>query len=318
MTGWAAKLDAVADSARTQVCIGLDPDPALLPVADVLEFNRTIVDATRDLVCAYKPNLGFYEALGLDGLEALRATVRHIRSVAPGVVVVGDAKRGDIGSTARAYARAMFEVWDFDAVTVSPYLGRDSIEPFMAYEDRGAIILCRTSNPGARDIQDLPTGSGPLYLRVAELVESWNAAGNLGMVVGATYPEELAEIRAAHPTLPLLIPGVGAQGADVAKRGAGDRLDWQRLRPGQTLIVIWPRSSSESSAMPAPETTAVNGSSARTMGSLVSVRSSLSKSRSWAPPPTSTIPRSTMSAASSGGVRSSVWITLSMIWWIGS
>lgn len=224
LTGWVDKLDEIAASARTHVCIGLDPDPALLPVADVLAFNRTIVDATRDLVCAYKPNLGFYEALGVAGLEALQATVRHIRSVAPGVVIVGDAKRGDIGSTARAYARAMFEVWDFDAVTVSPYLGRDSIDPFMAYEDRGAIILCRTSNPGARDIQDLPTGSGPLYLRVAELIESWNLAGNLGMVVGATYPEELAEVRAAHPTLPLLIPGVGAQGADVAKAvraGAG-------------------------------------------------------------------------------------------------
>ena len=224
MTRWVDKLVEIAVSARTHVCNGLDPDPALLPVADVLAFNRTIVDATRDLVCAYKPNLGFYEALGVAGLEALQATVRHIRSVAPGVVIVGDAKRGDIGSTARAYARAMFEVWDFDAVTVSPYLGRDSIDPFMAYEDRGAIILCRTSNPGARDIQDLPTGSGPLYLRVAELIESWNLAGNLGMVVGATYPEELAEVRAAHPTLPLLIPGVGAQGADVAKAvraGAG-------------------------------------------------------------------------------------------------
>jgi orotidine-5'-phosphate decarboxylase len=217
MAGWVDKLDEIAAMARTQVCVGLDPDPSLLPVPDVLEFNRAIVDATRDLVCAYKPNLGFYEALGQAGLEALEATVRHIRSVAPGVVIVGDAKRGDIGSTARAYARAMFEIWDFDAVTVSPYLGRDSIEPFMAYEERGAIILCRTSNPGARDIQDLPSGSGPLYLRVAERIESWNEAGNLGMVVGATYPGELAEIRAAHPSIPLLIPGVGAQGADVGK-----------------------------------------------------------------------------------------------------
>jgi orotidine-5'-phosphate decarboxylase len=224
MASWVDKLDAISASARTHVCVGLDPDPALLPVRDVLEFNRTIVDATRDLVCAYKPNLAFYEALGLAGLEALQATVRHIRSVAPGVVIVGDAKRGDIGSTARAYARAMFEVWDLDAVTVNPYLGRDSVEPFTAWEDRGALVLCRNSNAGARDIQDLPTGSGPLYLRVAELIASWNEVGNLGMVVGATYPQELAEIRAAHPTIPLLIPGVGAQGADVTKAvraGAG-------------------------------------------------------------------------------------------------
>jgi orotidine-5'-phosphate decarboxylase len=211
------KLDAVCASAQTHVCVGLDPDPALLPVPDVLEFNRAIVDATRDLVCAYKPNLAFYEALGPSGFEALQATVRYIREVAPGVVVIGDAKRGDIGSTARAYARAMFEVWDLDAVTASPYLGWDSIEPLLAYEGRGALVLCRTSNPGARDIQDLPSGSGPLYLRVAELIESWNANQNLGMVVGATYPEELEEIRAAHPAIPLLIPGVGAQGGDVAK-----------------------------------------------------------------------------------------------------
>jgi orotidine-5'-phosphate decarboxylase len=230
MGSWVDRLDRISDAARSRVCVGLDPDPELIPVADVLEFNRGIVDATRDLVCAYKPNLAFYEALGSAGLEALLATVRHIRSVAPDVVIVGDAKRGDIGSTARAYARAMFEVWDFDAVTVNPYLGRDSIEPFLTREGRGALILCRTSNPGARDLQDLRLGSGaasrPLYLRVAELVESWNVGGNLGMVVGATYPGELAEIRSAHPTLPLLVPGVGAQGADVAKaaRAAGRRM----------------------------------------------------------------------------------------------
>lgn len=227
MPGWIEKLDAVSTAASSLVCVGLDPDPARMPVDDVFEFNRSIVDATRDLVCAYKPNLAFYEAFGIDGFKALRDTVRHIRKVAPDVVIIGDGKRNDIPSTARAYAKAMFEVWDFDAATVNPYLGRDSVEPFLAYEGRGAIVLCRTSNPGARDLQDLAlAGEGrPLYERVADVIESWNSGGNLGMGMGATYPEELASLRTAHPTIRLLILGVGAQGGDVAQaaRAGADR-----------------------------------------------------------------------------------------------
>lgn len=218
MRGWVAKLDSAAVKTDSLVCIGLDPDPDRLPVDDVLRFNASIVDATNDLVCAYKPNLAFYEALGLEGLRALRETVDHIRRVAPHAVVVGDAKRGDVGSTARAYATAMFSVWDFDVVTVHPYLGWDGIEPFLAYEGRGALVVCRTSNPSAREIQDAVVkggGGATLHEVVARKVASWNTHGALGLVVGATYPEDVRKLRAEHPDLPMLLPGVGAQGGDA-------------------------------------------------------------------------------------------------------
>lgn len=220
MTGWVEKLDAVSRSRGSLVCVGLDPDPARMPVDDVAEFNRAIVDATCDLVCAYKPQLAFYEALGLDGLRALDATVQHIRDVAPDVVLIGDCKRGDIGSTAAAYARAMFDVWDFDTVTLHAYLGLESVQPFIERADRGALIVCRTSNPGAAELQDLElTGggvTGTLYEHTARLASKWNTAGNVGIVVGATYPGEMAALRAEHPDMPFLVPGVGAQGGDVA------------------------------------------------------------------------------------------------------
>ena len=199
MTGWVEKLDAVARSSGSLVCVGLDPDPRRMAVSDVAEFNRAIVDATKDLVCAYKPQLAFYEALGMDGLRALEKTISHIKDVAPDILLIGDCKRGDIGSTAAAYAQAMFDVWDFDTVTLHPYLGRESIEPFTERADRGAIIVCRTSNPGA----------------AARLASEWNSRGNVGIVVGATYPGEMAELREQHPDMPFLIPGVGAQGGDV-------------------------------------------------------------------------------------------------------
>lgn len=220
MTGWVEKLDGVARERQTLVCVGLDPDPRRMPVDDVAEFNRAIVDATCDLVCAYKPQLAFYEALGLDGLRALEKTVAHIRDVAPDAVIVGDCKRGDIGSTAAAYARAMFDVWDFDTVTLHAYLGRDSVEPFLERADRGALIVCRTSNPGAVELQDLALSGdglrGTLYEHTARLASEWNTRGNVGIVVGATYPGEMAALRAQHPDMPFLIPGVGAQGGDVA------------------------------------------------------------------------------------------------------
>ena len=213
------KLEAAWERSRSLLCVGLDPDPSLMPVESVLEFNRAIVDATADLVCAYKPNLAFYEALGIEGLEALRATLRHIRKAAPHVVTIGDCKRGDIGSTARAYAKAMFEVWGFDAVTVSPYLGEDSVEPFLEYEERGVFLLCRTSNPGSRDFQALKTlceaGERPLYEHVAREASRWNNRGNMGLVVGATHVEELRAVRQLCPALPFLVPGVGAQGGDL-------------------------------------------------------------------------------------------------------
>jgi orotidine-5'-phosphate decarboxylase len=218
---WVTRLDDRSLAVDSLACVGLDPDPSRMPVESVVEFNRAIIDATHDLVCAFKPQLAFYEALGIEGLEALRDTIGHIRRVSPDVIIVGDAKRGDIGSTATAYAQAMFEFWDFDVVTLHPYLGGDSIAPFLEYEGRGALVVCRTSNPGARELQDirLDTGSGEhgkrVYERVADAVEDWNGPGTLGLVVGATYPEEMAVLRRDHPSLPFLIPGVGAQGGDV-------------------------------------------------------------------------------------------------------
>lgn len=221
MENWVTRLDDRSVAVDSLACVGLDPDPALMPVSGVFEFNRAIIDATHDLVCAYKPQLAFYEALGIEGLEALQKTVGHIRRVAPDVIIVGDAKRGDIGSTATAYARAMFEFWDFDVVTIHPYLGGDSVAPFLEYEGRGALVVCRTSNPGARELQDLRLDMGSetlgmtVYERVADAVEEWNVPGTLGLVVGATYPEEMTALRRDHPSLPFLIPGVGRQGGDV-------------------------------------------------------------------------------------------------------
>jgi orotidine-5'-phosphate decarboxylase len=198
---------------KSWLCIGLDPDPELMPAVDVLQFNKAIIEATCDLVCAYKPNLAFYEALGTEGLSILEKTIRYIPADIP---VIGDAKRGDIGNTARAYAKALFSVLGFDAATVNPYLGYDSLEPFINYQDKGVFILCRTSNPGASDFQDLHTDGLPLYEAVAHKAKEWNIHGNIGLVVGATYPEELKKVRSICPEMPLLIPGIGAQGGDLA------------------------------------------------------------------------------------------------------
>jgi len=198
---------------KSWLCIGLDPDPELMPRVDVLQFNKAIIEATSDLVCAYKPNLAFYEALGAEGLTILEKTVKHIPGDIP---VIGDAKRGDIGNTARAYAKALFSVLGFDAATVNPYLGFDSIEPFINYQDKGVFILCRTSNRGASDFQNLCTNGLPLYEAVAQKAQEWNIHGNIGLVVGATYPEDLKRVRSICPEMCLLIPGIGAQGGDLA------------------------------------------------------------------------------------------------------
>jgi orotidine-5'-phosphate decarboxylase len=198
---------------KSWLCIGLDPDPELMPEVDVLQFNKAIIEATSRLVCAYKPNLAFYESLGTEGLTILEKTIKHIPADIP---VIGDAKRGDIGNTARAYARALFSILGFDAATVNPYLGFDSLEPFIDYPDKGVFILCRTSNKGATDFQDLRIDGLPLYEVVAQKAKEWNVQGNIGLVVGATYPEELKKIRSICPEVPLLIPGVGAQGGDLA------------------------------------------------------------------------------------------------------
>ncbi|MFC1912484.1 orotidine-5'-phosphate decarboxylase [Chloroflexota bacterium] len=213
--------DKLAKATRTNqslLCIGLDPDPERMPPdVSVLEFNKAIINATSDLICAYKLNFAFYEALGDEGLNTLKQTVQHIPDNIP---VIGDAKRGDIGNTSRAYARAIFDNFNFDATTVNPYLGFDSIEPFIQYYDRGVFILCRTSNPGAADFQSLCSETDgshhPLFEIVAQKASQWNTHGNIGLVVGATYPEELQLIRRNHPEMLLLIPGIGAQGGDLA------------------------------------------------------------------------------------------------------
>ena len=202
---------------KSLLCVGLDPDPKLMPEGiNISEFNRAIIDATSDLVCAYKPNFAFYEAQGIAGIEALMQTVSYIPDDIPSI---GDAKRGDIGNTAKAYARAIFENFGFDATTMNPYLGFDSVEPFIQYQDRGVFILCRTSNAGATDFQSLlcksEGHSHSLFEEVALKASLWNTFGNVGLVVGATYPEELKTIRQTHQDMPLLIPGIGAQGGDL-------------------------------------------------------------------------------------------------------
>jgi len=257
------KLLNISRKNKSLLCIGLDPNPDLMPKVGILEFNKAIISSTCDLVCAYKPNLAFYEALGIEGLIALEKTIKHIPADIP---IIGDAKRGDIGNTAKAYAKALFSTLGFDAATVNPYLGFDSIEPFISYQDKGVFVLCRTSNRGASDFQDAlsirieptpPTARYalsnlriepkevevgkpvdiafqltnvgnvkasykitleplPLYEVIAKKAKEWNIYGNVGLVVGATYPEELKRVRSICPEMCLLIPGIGAQGGDLA------------------------------------------------------------------------------------------------------
>jgi len=213
-----AKLETAWERSGSLLCIGLDPDPARMPVDDVAAFNVAIIEATADLVCAYKPNVAFYEALGPErGYAALRTT---LAAVPPHVITLADAKRGDVGHTAQAYATAIFDDLGFDAATVNPYLGADSLEPWIGRAEKGTFVVCRTSNPGARDLQDLLVqGDGaarPLYEAVAERARAWDRHGNVGLVAGATYPDEMRRLRALCPRMPFLVPGIGAQQGDLA------------------------------------------------------------------------------------------------------
>lgn len=227
-----AKLRSAINRNGTLLCVGLDPEldrlPSDLPrtAGGVLAFNRAIIEATSDLVCAYKPNLAFYEAMGSEGLRCLEETRKAIPEEIP---VIGDAKRGDIGNTARHYARALFDIFGFDAVTVNPYQGFDAVEPFVAYADRGVFVVCRSSNPSGAELQNLLVSEGgttcTLYEYVAWRVHAWNRNGNCGLVVGATVPDELRRIRALVPDLPLLIPGVGSQGGDLSAAVAAHRAE---------------------------------------------------------------------------------------------
>jgi orotidine-5'-phosphate decarboxylase len=222
MSKFIAQLERSWDSSDSLVCVGLDPEIERFPeqIADqaspIFQFNKAIIDATADLVCAYKPQFAHYAAYEAE--DQLERTIDYIHRTYPGIPVILDSKRGDVGNTAERYAIEAFERYHADAVTVSPYLGGDSLEPFLKYEDRGVIILCRTSNPGAGEVQDLEVGGRKLFHVIAELASRrWNSRGNCLLVVGATYPRELAEVREIAGNMPFLVPGVGAQGGDVSQ-----------------------------------------------------------------------------------------------------
>jgi orotidine-5'-phosphate decarboxylase len=215
------RLAAVQQRSDSLLCVGLDPEPERFPApwrgesARIFDFCARIVDATKDLVCAFKPQIAYFAAHRAE--DQLEKLMGYIRRVAPDVPVILDAKRGDVGSTAQQYAREAFQRYQADAVTLSPFMGFDSIEPFLAYDGRGLILLCRTSNPGGGELGNVlvqPVAVGQ-RLRLQVAAGPWNRSGRLGLVVGATFPAELARVRELAPTLPLLIPGVGAQGGDA-------------------------------------------------------------------------------------------------------
>ena len=223
-------LDAAAAKMNSRVCVGLDPTPDRVPISDIGAFNRSIVDATKDLASAFKLQFAYYEAMGVKGMIILEKTIQYIRKVAPNHVIIGDGKRGDILMTATAYATAMFEVWDVDIATIYAYQGSDTVEPFLQYPGRGVYIVCRTTNPSSRDIQDLivdgKDGKTQVFDRVADLADRWGGTENVGLVVGATFPDDLRTLRSRHPNPHFLIPGVGAQGGEAeetARAGANEQ-----------------------------------------------------------------------------------------------
>ena len=225
---------------QSLLCVGLDPEPARLPAGvardaqGIYDFCVAIAEATHDLACAFKPQIAYFAAHRAE--DELERLIARLRQIAPQVPVILDAKRGDIGSTAEQYAREAFERYGADAVTLSPFMGFDSVEPYLRYAGKGAFLLCRTSNPGGDDLQNQRLADQPgqprLYEHVARLVQGpWNTNGQLGLVVGATYPQEIERVRALAPTVPLLIPGVGAQGGDAR---ATVRAGW---RPDGPIVV---------------------------------------------------------------------------------
>ncbi|MDR2688796.1 MAG: orotidine-5'-phosphate decarboxylase [Azoarcus sp.] len=230
------------------LCVGLDPDPARFPAhlsgrsRAIFEFCRDIVDATADLVCAFKPQIAYFAALRAE--DQLEALIEHIHAHHPTVPVILDAKRGDIGSTATRYAEEAFARYRADAVTVNPYMGRDSVEPYLAWRDKGVILLCRTSNPGGGDLQFLDVGGEKLYERVARLACEWNSSGNCALVVGATFPAEIARVRALVGAqvgdMALLVPGIGAQGGDIAATvAAGQTADGCGLMISSSRAILY-------------------------------------------------------------------------------
>ena len=212
------KLKNAIQESNSLVCVGLDPDPDRMPVQDVYEFCRVIVDGTSDYVAAYKPNMGFFEALGIDGLSSLKKIVEYVHRSHPDKLIIGDGKRGDIGSTSVKYASALFQYWNFDAATVNIFGGRDSIQPFLDYKDKGVLIWCRSSNSDGFQVQGLSSDSDSspsLFERIATMAVEWNKNGNVGLVVGATFPKELSIVRKLAPRIPILVPGIGPQKGDL-------------------------------------------------------------------------------------------------------
>jgi orotidine-5'-phosphate decarboxylase len=219
---WREKLSTITSQNNSLLCVGLDTDSGKIPKFlletsknPLFDFNKAIIDVTKDLVCAYKLNMAFYEVGGKKGIEALEKTIHYIPR---NIVIILDGKRNDIGNTAQKYAQSLFDRLKADAVTINPYLGKDGIIPFLDYKDKCSFILCRTSNPSARDFQDLTVSSTPLYQIVAQKILEWNTNHNCGAVVGATCPEELRTVRTIlGEYIPILIPGIGKQGGDIEK-----------------------------------------------------------------------------------------------------
>ncbi len=236
------RLRQVQQERNSLLCIGLDPvidkiPPQLQKTGEpIVAFNKHIIESTSDIVCAYKFNLAFYETHGPAGIEALEES---LELAPPDVLLIGDGKRNDIGNSAERYADMLFEGLEFDAVTVNPYMGTDSVEPFIKYPDKGAFILALTSNPGAQDFQKLKVGNYYLYEKVVQRAKKWNTRDNVGLVVGATHPRELAAIRKRAPEMPILLPGVGAQGGDLKKSveyGCSKKKDLLLINVGRSVI----------------------------------------------------------------------------------
>ncbi len=243
----ARKLEARMQASDSLLCVGLDPEISRVPERfqgeryPLFSFCREVIDATAAYACAFKPNTAFFEASGAQGWDELAMVFEHLRTAHPDVFTVCDAKRGDIGSTNRGYVASVFDGLGADAITLHPYLGGEALAPFLEREDRGSIVLCRTSNPGAGELQDLPLDGRPLWEHVAERVSrDWNARGNCMLVVGATWPAEMRRVREIAPEMTFLVPGIGAQGGDVeATVQAGLRADGKGLMLSSSRAILY-------------------------------------------------------------------------------
>jgi len=245
------KLEQCWQSSNSLLCVGLDPNWEKIPEhvrqqpEPIFEFCKAIIDATHDLVCAYKPQIAYFA--GLSAEDQLEKTLNYLRATYPHIPIILDSKRGDIGSTASMYAKEAFERFKADAVTVNPYMGHDSAKPFLDYADKGTILLCRTSNPGAKDIQDLEIDGQPIYEKVAQMIsQNWNTNNNCCIVVGATWPEQMKKLRSICGDMPFLVPGVGAQGGDVqALVKAGQTANGKGLMINSSRAVLYASSATD-------------------------------------------------------------------------